>query len=167
MKLGAIAFAALLVPAMAFAGPNQPNQPVQTQPQPTQPSQTSPANQIPQDTGRLEVDTYESQTSQGGLGLTLMGLTPDLRGHYGAPRDAGLLVASVQKGSPAERAGIRVGDVLTRIGSDKIAHGDDVDAAMSKAEANQKLAIEVIRDHKTRDLQAMPTSPASGQKSGQ
>jgi S1-C subfamily serine protease len=164
MKLGAIAFVAALAPATAFAVPNQPDQPVPQQPQP---SQTGPSQTVPMDTGRTEVDTFESEASQGGLGLTLMNLTPDLRGHYGAPRDSGLLVAKVAKGSPAERAGIRIGDVLTRVGGTKITSPDDIDSATSKADANQKIAIEVIRDHKTVDLQALPTSSATGQKPGQ
>jgi len=165
MKLGAIAFVAALVPATAFAGPNQP---VQQPPAPTQPSQANPNDQTaPMDTGRTEVDTFESEASQGGLGLTLMNLTPDLRGHYGAPRDSGLLVAKVAKGSPAERAGIRVGDVLTRIAGTKVTTPDDIDSATSKTDANQKISIEVIRDHKTVDLQALPISSATRQKSGQ
>src|SRR6185437_16423212 len=91
MKLAAVAFAAALVPATAFAG-GQSNQSLPSQ------SQNQNQNQKQdQDQGRFEVDTYESQVSSGGLGLTVIGLTPDLRGHFGAPRDSGLLVAKVQK----------------------------------------------------------------------
>ncbi|HEY3804251.1 MAG TPA: PDZ domain-containing protein [Kofleriaceae bacterium] len=153
MKLAAIAFAAALVPATAFAGgQNSQNVPAQNQNQ----------NQDQQNQSRFEVDTYESQVSQGGLGLTVVGLTPDLRGHFGAPRDSGLLVAHVQKDSPAERAGIRVGDVLTRIGNDKITTPDDIDSSLSRIDRknNQKIAVEVIRDHKMMNLQAaaMPST---------
>lgn len=160
MKLAAIAFAAALVPATAFAGgQNSQNVPAQNQNQNQDQNQDQNRNQ---DQSRFEVDTYESQVSQGGLGLTVVGLTPDLRGHFGAPRDSGLLVAHIQKNSPAERAGIRVGDVLTRIGNDKITTPDDIDSSLSRVDRknNQKVAIEVIRDHKMMTLQAtaMPST---------
>ena len=148
MKLAAVAFAAVLVPATAFAG-GQSNQSLPSQ------SQNQNQNQKQdQDQGRFEVDTYESQVSSGGLGLTVIGLTPDLRGHFGAPRDSGLLVAKVQKNSPAERAGVRVGDILTRIGNDKITTPSDIDSSLANVQANHKFAVEVIRDHKTMNLQA-------------
>ena len=147
MKLAAIVFATALVPAAAFAGPNQPD----TQPQPSQPQ---PSN----------AGTYDTQSSTNGLGVKVTPMTADLRGHYGAPRDAGMLITKVDKDSPAERAGIRVGDVLTRVGNDKVTTADQIDSSMAKLDKDQKLNIEVIRDHKMMTLQATPTSPASDQK---
>ena len=41
-------------------------------------------------------------------------MTQELRAHYGAPKDAGVLVAGVESESPAAKAGIQVGDIVTR-----------------------------------------------------
>jgi serine protease Do len=49
-------------------------------------------------------------------GLITVGMPPELRTHYGAPADAGILVVRVEDGSSASRAGIRVGDVLLQAG---------------------------------------------------
>src|SRR5262245_15606747 len=46
----------------------------------------------------------------GFLGVQLIGITPELRQHYGVPKDAGVLVGAVEADSPAAKAGIQVGD---------------------------------------------------------
>ena len=46
------------------------------------------------------------------LGVELVQPTSELREHYGAPSDAGVIVGKVLEGMPAEDAGIRVGDVI-------------------------------------------------------
>ena len=61
-------------------------------------------------------DPIVVRVGRGGfMGVRLIGITDDLRGHYGAPKDAGVLVAEVEAGSPAARAGIEVGDVITGV----------------------------------------------------
>lgn len=56
------------------------------------------------------------------LGVTLVELTPELRAHFGAPKDAGVLVSAVDSDSPAGKAGIRVGDILLAVdGTDVVA----------------------------------------------
>jgi serine protease Do len=49
------------------------------------------------------------------VGMQLVELTPELRLHYGAREDRGVLVLRVESNSPAAQAGVLVGDVLTEI----------------------------------------------------
>lgn len=49
------------------------------------------------------------------LGVRLTDLSTELREHYGAPKDSGVLVASVEDGSPADKAGIKVGDIIIAV----------------------------------------------------
>jgi serine protease Do len=49
---------------------------------------------------------------RGWLGVEAIALPPTLRVHFGAPESAGVLVSDVKAGSPAEAAGIRIGDVI-------------------------------------------------------
>ena len=49
---------------------------------------------------------------RGWVGVDAIELPASLRGHFGAPEDAGILVSNVSAGSPADRSGIRVGDVI-------------------------------------------------------
>ncbi len=91
----------------------------------------------------------------GYLGVQLTELTPELRTHFGVPEDVGVMVAKVVEGSPAERAGLRVGDVVTRVG------GEDADSAMalkrlvSRHEDGEEAVFEVWRDGRVETLTAV------------
>ncbi|MDB4953702.1 MAG: serine protease [Myxococcales bacterium] len=103
---------------------------------------------------QAETDTFVWSTAQQGrLGVMVMGLTPELRAHFGAPKDAGLLVARVQPNSPAARAGIQVGDVLTTVGGTKVQGAADVIAALANSNGG-RVPVEVIRQGKRVLLQA-------------
>jgi S1-C subfamily serine protease len=52
------------------------------------------------------VEKFEWSTAKERLGVMVMGLTPDLRKHFGAPEDRGVLVAQVESGTPAATAGM-------------------------------------------------------------
>jgi serine protease Do len=56
----------------------------------------------------------------GWIGIEVIDLPAALREHFGAPRDSGVMVSNVVAGSPAESAGIELGDVVYQI------HGDAV-----------------------------------------
>ena len=51
----------------------------------------------------------------GYLGVSVRPLNSDLRRHFGAPAESGVLVASVEQDSPAARAGLAVGDVIVAV----------------------------------------------------
>jgi len=57
---------------------------------------------------------------RGYLGVQLLNLTPELRVHFGISEGAGVMVAKVEPGSPAEQAGVQVGDILTEIDGESI-----------------------------------------------
>jgi Do/DeqQ family serine protease len=59
------------------------------------------------------------------LGAKLQAVTPDIADSMGLKRPAGALVASVTSGSPAARAGLKAGDVITLVDSQSV---DDVNA---------------------------------------
>lgn len=83
---------------------------------------------------------------RGFLGVQLMPLTPELRQHYGAPREFGLLVASVSDDSPASRAGIRVGDVLVEVAGKKLERHLDVSGAIADKKSGDRVTISAIRN---------------------
>lgn len=89
---------------------------------------------------------------RGYLGVRLLEMTPELREHFGAPRDHGVLVASVEPDSPAAKSGIHVGDIITRAGDDRIESGADLTRAVRRARSGDTLKIEVSRDRATRQL---------------
>lgn len=89
---------------------------------------------------------------RGYLGVGLTELTPELRTHFGAPEDAGVMVSSVEKGSPAEKAGLEVGDIVARIDGKDIKSSWDVRSRVRDYEDGQQVPLEVWRDRKVQTL---------------
>lgn len=90
----------------------------------------------------------------GRLGVQLQDATPELRAFLRAPEDRGVLVVRVNEGSPAEEAGLRVGDLILSIDGEAVAETHEVVHAVLSAEKDAKLALEVSREGKTRKLEA-------------
>jgi serine protease Do len=85
----------------------------------------------------------------------VMGLTPELRKHFGVPEDRGVLVAHVDPGAPAATAGIRVGDVLVEVRGKKIDAAPDVLSALADVGKGEHATIELVRDGTSRTLDAI------------
>jgi membrane-associated protease RseP (regulator of RpoE activity) len=100
------------------------------------------------------VEKLEWSTSKGRLGVMVMGLTPELRKHFGAWPDRGVLVAHVDPGTPAAKAGIEVGDVIVEVHGKKIATAVDVLSALADVGKGEPTKIELVRDGKSRTLDA-------------
>lgn len=88
-------------------------------------------------------------------GMRLMELNDQLGEYFGVPKGTGILVERVEKGSAAEKAGIKAGDVLLRIGKRNIDDMEDVSKALSNYDDGDKVDVEVLRKdaHKTLTLE--------------
>jgi C-terminal processing protease CtpA/Prc len=91
---------------------------------------------------------------RGYLGAQLTELTPELRDHFGAPKDAGVMVARVEAGSPAEKAGLQVGDIMTSLDGKAVESSWDLRARVRKLADGAVVAIEVRRGGRTQTLSA-------------
>ncbi len=68
------------------------------------------------------------------IGLFLAPLTPEMRQERGLDADApGVLVAQVETGSPAQRAGIKAGSLISMVGQEPVTSPDDVARAVREA----------------------------------
>jgi membrane-associated protease RseP (regulator of RpoE activity) len=92
--------------------------------------------------------------NRGYLGVELTELTPELRVHFGAPENAGVMIARVVPGSPADKAGLKVGDILTALDGKPMTSSWDVRAAVRSLGAGAQLALDVQRDGKSESLSA-------------
>lgn len=91
---------------------------------------------------------------RGSLGIQLIDITPDLRVHFGAPADAGVIVAEVAEKSPAFKAGVRVGDILTGIDGQEVSSARGVARAVRRKSDGDEVALELRRDGKLTELTA-------------
>ena len=88
---------------------------------------------------------------RGRLGVQLNELTPQLAEYFGV-KDGGVLVTSVTKDSPAEKAGLKAGDVITSINGDRVRTSDDVVDELRDKEG--EISVGVVRDKKESTLKA-------------
>jgi membrane-associated protease RseP (regulator of RpoE activity) len=98
--------------------------------------------------------SWSMSTGRGRLGIAIIGLTPELRAHFGAASDRGVLVAHVEPDSPAVKAGIEVGDVIASVGGHPAAEASDVLGALADIKKGQTVDVDVIRDLKPVALKA-------------
>jgi membrane-associated protease RseP (regulator of RpoE activity) len=96
--------------------------------------------------------------------MEVMSLTPELRVHFGATKNRGVIVARVERGSPADLAGVDVGDVIVGVRGKAIENATDVLSAISNAKKGDRVMIDVVRDGRRRSLEATLTAnvPAFG-----
>lgn len=80
------------------------------------------------------------------MGIQVESLTEQLGDFLGVKGGSGLLVRSVTKGSPAEKAGLKAGDVIVRIDNDKIANRGDLRRSLRSHPKGGKITIGIIRD---------------------
>jgi S1-C subfamily serine protease len=92
------------------------------------------------------------------LGVQVIGLTTELRAHFGAATDRGVLVGRVEPGSAAARGGILVGDVIVAVDGVPVADAADVRAALVGKKAGAKVDVDVVRDGATRTITATMTA---------
>jgi len=91
----------------------------------------------------------------GFLGVELTELTPELREHFGVGAETGVMVSRVVEDSPAAKAGIRVGDILTAVDGAGVASGQQLAREIRGHEAGDTVRVEVVRDGRTETLAAV------------
>jgi len=96
------------------------------------------------------------------LGVQMQSLNKDLAGYFGVKEDGGALVLEVKEDSPAEKAGLKAGDVIVRMDKEDVTTPDDVIEILSDFDEGDQVEIEVIRQGKKQtfnvELEARPHS---------
>jgi serine protease Do len=89
------------------------------------------------------------ELSQGKWGMQLQELTPDLARQLGAKNHAGVVVAGVQPGSPADNAAVQSGDIILEVDRHPVKNVDDVKERIEKAPHKDSLLLLVQREGKS------------------
>lgn len=84
--------------------------------------------------------------TRGYLGVQMLDLTPELREHFHVSKDAGVIVSKVVPDSPAAKAGLRVGDIITSIEGVRVDSPGDLTRAVRNKKKGESVRIEYSRD---------------------
>jgi C-terminal processing protease CtpA/Prc len=93
-----------------------------------------------------ETFEWSMATSRARLGVTVVGLTPELREHFGAARDRGVMVGRIEPKSAAAAAGLAVGDILTAVEGTTVDAAADVLSALAAGKKGDAVRLSVVRD---------------------
>ncbi len=83
---------------------------------------------------------------RGWLGVAIQRLTPALAESLGLEQRRGALVASIGADSPADRAGMKAGDVIIEFDNQKIEDSDDLPLVVARTPVGKHVQVKVIRD---------------------
>ena len=83
------------------------------------------------------------------LGITPMSMTEQMAAQYRYSVTSGVFVCSTEEGSAAEKAGLKLGDVITKVDDTEIKTVEDLNAAKKKYSAGDTSTLTVYRDGQT------------------
>ena len=89
---------------------------------------------------------------RGYLGIQVRELDPNVAERVGVPKDTGVVVADVYDNTPAAKAGLKPGDILTAIAGKTIKDGSTVQRIVSALPINKATEFDVMRGGKTHKL---------------
>ena len=95
------------------------------------------------------------KVSRGRIGVVIQPVTKELADGFGLPKPQGALVNSVEKGGPAEKAGIEAGDVILRFDGKPVAASEDLPRIVGATKPGSKATVQVWRNKQARDMQVM------------
>ncbi|MGH7845677.1 MAG: DegQ family serine endoprotease [Candidatus Binatia bacterium] len=98
-----------------------------------------------------ELETKGTVT-RGWLGVAVQPVTPDLARSFGLDKERGALVGDVMPQGPADKAGIKRGDVIVSYDGKKIDESSALPGLVASTPVGKTVSVEVMRDGKTRTL---------------
>lgn len=92
------------------------------------------------------------RVSRGRIGVQIDQVTRDVAESIGLGRAQGALVRSVESGSPAERAGVEAGDIITRFNGQPIERASDLPRLVGNTKPGAKVTMSLFRRGGSRDV---------------
>jgi serine protease Do len=93
------------------------------------------------------------RVSRGRIGVVIQEVTKELAESFGLPKPTGALVNSVEKGGPAEKAGIQASDVILKFDNKEIGSSNELPRIVAATRPGAKASVQVWRKGERKDLQ--------------
>jgi len=94
------------------------------------------------------------KVSRGRLGVTIQTVTQDLAESFGLKKAQGALVSAVEAGSPAEKAGIKSGDIILTVDDRAVEESTDLPRIIGETRPGTQVTLKIWRSGETRELRA-------------
>jgi serine protease Do len=105
----------------------------------------TPINLIKELLPQLEA---KGKVTRGWVGIAIQEVTPNLANAFGLQKPHGALVTEVLTGGPAERGGIRVGDIITEYDGQQVKEANDFPLMVARTQVNKEVQVKVLREGK-------------------
>jgi serine protease Do len=92
------------------------------------------------------------RVSRGKIGVVIQEVTKELADSFGLGKPQGALVNSVEKGGPAEKAGIEAGDIIVKFDGKTVGSSGDLPRVVGSTKPGSKVSVQVWRKGATKDL---------------
>jgi serine protease Do/serine protease DegQ len=102
----------------------------------------------------MEQLVQKGSVERGSVGISVQDLTPDLASAFGLEKLQGAVVNSVLKDSPAAKAGLQAGDVITGINQKPVRNAGDVRNHIGLLPVGESVSFTVLREGKQKELTA-------------
>lgn len=102
--------------------------------------------------GVMERLLTDGKIKRGFLGVTIQSVTPELAREFKLPDQSGALISGVQPGTPAEKAGLREGDVIIEFNDRKVTDSRNLRLMVSQSAPGSRATLKYIRDGRTRTV---------------
>ena len=117
-----------------------------------------PINMAKQVVGQL---ISKGKVARGWLGVSIQPVTEEIAQSFGLKDNRGALVSDVMAGSPAEKAGLKQGDIIIRFAGKDIKDARQLQMAVADTPAGQQVEVEIFRDRKPLKLSLALSSSES------
>jgi serine protease Do len=94
----------------------------------------------------------KGEVTRGWLGVGIQDLTPDLADYYGLKSKKGVLVTQVFSGDPADKAGIKVNDIILAVDGKTVSTGRELSTMIANTPVGHKSTIDFMRNGKRKSV---------------
>ena len=109
---------------------------------------------IPAEEAKPVIDTLMKggKIARGYLGIGMQDLTDDIADGLGVPKGRGTVVARVEPGQPAEKAGLKQGDVIVKVDGKDVTPDQTLSYLVANVKPGTRVPLELYRDGKRQTL---------------
>ena len=105
---------------------------------------------IPAEDAKPIIDTLMKgkPVQRGYIGVSIQPLSDDLAAAVGLPKNSGEIIARAEPGGPAAKAGLRAGDVVTRVNGQQVTPDTTLSYLVANVNPGEQARLDIIRDGK-------------------